>query len=239
MEHFLRHLSLLNFNFIYMKKLLFFLIILVQFKVQAQQAIDVYQLSGMTVSLSHTDPVPFAKVQVKGKRRGTISNAEGFFSLPVTKEDTIVFSSLGYHPSVFIVRDYLKDYNPKEKSSYLYVIQILKEDSIVLPDVHIYPYKNAEELKTALLNMPLPSERYEQLARLNVNPDLLRFYMSDLPVNDEEKLKIAQKAYQDMYASKNLYSNQFDPLKAVRLVDYLMTKTKNDRKKATLDYWPD
>ena len=59
----------------------------------------IYQISGMVISKTSSEVVPFVRVQVNHTRRGAISNSEGFYSIPVGSADTLYFSHIGYHES--------------------------------------------------------------------------------------------------------------------------------------------
>jgi len=67
----------------------------------------VYQLSGMVLNATTGEPIPFSTIRVNHSRRGTIANAEGFYSLPVVRGDTLYFSALGYKKARFLISPYL------------------------------------------------------------------------------------------------------------------------------------
>ena len=68
---------------------------------------DYLRVSGKIVDSKKFDPIPFANISIKGKTFGTITNLDGEFILkihPEEKEDTVLFSSLGYSPKAIPVK---------------------------------------------------------------------------------------------------------------------------------------
>ncbi|MEL7339040.1 MAG: carboxypeptidase-like regulatory domain-containing protein, partial [Bacteroidota bacterium] len=61
------------------------------------QRVQVYQISGMVISKTSMEPVSYARIRINHSRNGALSNADGFYSLPVTIDDTLNFSHLGFH----------------------------------------------------------------------------------------------------------------------------------------------
>ncbi|MEM7656950.1 MAG: carboxypeptidase-like regulatory domain-containing protein, partial [Bacteroidota bacterium] len=100
---------------------------------------NVYQFSGLVISSSSNEPIPFARIQVNHTRRGAVSNSEGFYSIPVGLGDTLYFNHLGYHPSQMVVLDYLEQYQG-DQSQYIYAINYMLEDSFAIDTVTIFPY---------------------------------------------------------------------------------------------------
>ncbi|MEX0720369.1 MAG: TonB-dependent receptor [Balneolaceae bacterium] len=62
-------------------------------KLQAQGDFDV---SGVVTDAVDGNPLPGVSIQVKGEARGTSTDADGKFSLPVNDSDVLVFSYVGY-----------------------------------------------------------------------------------------------------------------------------------------------
>ncbi len=203
----------------------------------AQEPI-VYQLSGMVLSATTGEPIPFVSVRVGRTRRGTVANAEGFYSLPVVRGDTLYFSAVGYKKGRFIVSSYLDAYQGDTASGYLYAVHYLVEDTLELPTVRISAIRTPEELKTALLNVPL--ETQTQVARDNVSPELIAYFLQNLPADPQERIKVAEQRYRDLYYNRTLRPVYpiLDPIAAYRLVRYLAEKAQIKREKI-YDYWTD
>lgn len=198
----------------------------------------VYQLSGMILSATTGEPVPYVSIRVGRTRRGTVANADGFYSLPVVRGDTLYFSALGYKRARFSVSEYLNAYSGDTSQGFIYAVHYLVEDTIELPTVRIQSIRTPEELKTALLNIPL--ETQTQTARDNVSPELIAYFIQNLPADPQERIKIAQQRYRDLYYERTLRPVYpiLDPIAAYRLVRYLAEKAQIKREKI-YDYWRD
>jgi len=200
---------------------------------------EVFQLSGLVVNKKTSEPIPFAQIFVKNARRAAFANEVGFFSLPVTFGDTILFHSIGFKDAKLVFNDYLKSYDVDKKNPYIYVIEYLIEDTITLPNVTIRPFQNPEELKTAILNMPLPNERLDQISQNNLDPSLLKYFMKNMDVDDKERNRAVTQLYQYQYQRQRLAPMlPLDPLTVARLVNHLVQQSKNKKPK-NYDYWPD
>ncbi|GIV23721.1 MAG: carboxypeptidase-like regulatory domain-containing protein [Bacteroidia bacterium] len=198
----------------------------------------VYQLSGMVLSATTGEPIPYVSIRVGKTRRGTVANADGFYSLPVVRGDTLYFSALGYKRGRFIFSEYLQAYTGDTTEGFMYAVNYLTEDTIELPTVRISAIRTPEELKTALLNIPL--ETQTQVARDNVSPELIAYFLQNLPLDPQERIKVAEQRYRDIYYQRTLRPTYpiLDPIAAYRLVKYLTEKAQIKREKI-YDYWRD
>ena len=202
------------------------------------QSNKIYQFSGLVISRSNDRAIPFARIQVNHTRRGAVSNSEGFYSIPVGLGDTLYFSHLGFHPSKLIVYDYLEEYQG-DQSQYIYAINYMLEDSFAIDTVFIFPYDTPEELRTAVVNMEIPTNSLEDFARENLDPNTLHSLMATLPVDGSERLAVARNMYYDNYQTRNLMPTLgFDPIAATRLLQYIAQKATR-RKNKDLNYWED
>ncbi|MDX2284311.1 MAG: carboxypeptidase-like regulatory domain-containing protein [Bacteroidia bacterium] len=196
----------------------------------------VFQLSGMVISAASGDPVPYVTIQINHTRRGAICNQQGFFSVPVTLSDTVYFNHVGFHPSKLVMWKYYNEYQG-DKSQYLYVVQYLREDTLTLKPIVIFPYDTPEELKTAVINMDRPINLAEDVARENLDPRTLHSIMASLPADGGERIVVARQMYYDYYHSQNLVPTVgFDPVMAARLLQYVVDKAKKRRDRG-LNYW--
>ena len=195
----------------------------------------IYQVSGMIISRTTSEAIPFARVEINQTRNGVLSNQDGFYSVPVTDRDTLYFSHLGYHQGKFVVSDYLRNY--KGKSQYLYVINYLVEDTLTLPTVYIFPYDTPEELKTAVVNMGAIENSPEALAQQNMDPVTLHAIMQSMPLDGNERLMVGRQAYYNYYQNRNILPTVgLDPITATRMLQYIVQKAKK-RKNKDLNYW--
>jgi len=219
----------------------FFLVLFLGAQVlQAQKRDRVYQLSGLVISQGNQEPVPFARVSVNRTRRGGFANVEGFYSIPVLASDTVYLSSIGYRNTRFVVQDYLDDYHGDPSSPYIYAINYLNEDSIVLPDIMMFPYNNAAELRTALIQTDVDEAIESINARENLNPDVMDVLIENLNVDAGERVMVARQLYYNEQQQQGVAptATLFDPMAVYQLLNYIHKKTKERRTK-DLDYWPD
>lgn len=200
----------------------------------------VYQLSGLVVGKNSGEPVPFTLVKVMGSRRLTTANDVGFYSLPVYASDTLVFQSIGYSSSRLIVGEYLSKYAGDTETPYIYEVHYLAEDSVVLPDVVLFPWRTPEELRTAMLNLPLLDNSPDAAARANLAPEALAAYAETLPVDAQERRAAAAQQYYMNYRLNSGLATVgiFDPFAVARMVGYMKRKSKAERDKA-LNAWPE
>ncbi len=203
----------------------------------AQQDTNGYfQISGLIISESTDESIPYVRIQVNHTRRGQLSNSDGFYSIPVTEDDTLYFTHVGFHPTTFVVRDYLRSYKG-DLSQYIYVINYMLEDTFTLKPVTIFPYNTPEEIRTAVLNMDILEDSPEAFARRNLDPEVLDAIIQTLPKDVNERLLVARQLYQDQYQQRNLIPTAgLNPLAAMRLLQYVVEKSKK-RKNKDLNYW--
>ncbi|MEM6763649.1 MAG: carboxypeptidase-like regulatory domain-containing protein [Bacteroidota bacterium] len=196
---------------------------------------EIYQLSGMIISETSESAVPYVTVRVNNTRRGVVSNSEGFYSIPVTEYDTLYFNHVGFHPTKFVIRDYLRTYSVN--SQYIYAVNYMREDTLTLAPVVIFPYNTPEEIKTAVVNMDILENSPESFAKANLDPTVMDAIIKTLPVDGDERLMVGRQMYYDYYQNKNLVPTAgLNPLAAMRLLQYVVEKSKR-RKDKDLNYW--
>ncbi len=218
-----------------MKKWLYLSICILLLVPALAQGQKIYQLSGLVISENGQEPIPFVTVQINSSRRGAIGNDEGFYSIPVTRFDTIFFTHVGYHRSMLIVENYLREYR-RENATYIYAIHYMLEDTLTLPEVMIFPYDTPEELRTAIINMEAQGSP-EAIARANLSPEVIDAIIQTLPIDGEERLLIGREMYYEYYQSRQLIQTaSIDPIAAMRLLQYVAEKAKRKRDK-NLNYW--
>lgn len=61
-------------------------------------------VSGIVLDSATRQPLPFVAIQIKDQPSGRSSAEDGSFSIPCFLRDTLIFTRLGYNPSVFVVR---------------------------------------------------------------------------------------------------------------------------------------
>jgi hypothetical protein len=122
----------------------------------------VIQFSGVISSADTlSEPISFVNISIKNSRRGTVSDVNGYFSLPIYQTDTIIFAALGYGKFEFV----LKDTVPNNR---LFFNIKLKSQAYSLQGITIYGLTK-DNFKQAFLNLELPEATYNQ----KVNPKII------------------------------------------------------------------
>lgn len=130
------------------------------------------QMSGVVITESSLDPMPFTTVFDITSRRGVITDYYGYFSMVVLPGDTLLFSFYGYKTSSFIVADTLTDnvYN---------IIHLMTEDTMNLPEVSVYPWPSKENFARAFVEMD-PYDDALRRAQRELSGENLAFYAARL-----------------------------------------------------------
>ncbi len=63
----------------------------------------ILQLSGVIIDQENDKPISYITVRIKGTNVGMVSSANGFFSLPIHRRDTVLFSCIGFETEEFYV----------------------------------------------------------------------------------------------------------------------------------------
>jgi hypothetical protein len=135
---------------IMIKTLLIFLPLVFLSVVCISQTQELIQVKGMVVGLK-LEPVPFAHVKVKSKRTGTISGSDGRFDLFLEKGDTIRVSCVGYKKGTYTI--------PRMTDSKIYhLLVVLYPDTIRLPEVTIFPWRDYKEFKEVFIRTKVPDD---------------------------------------------------------------------------------
>jgi hypothetical protein len=116
------------------------------------------QLNGIVMN-EKFENLPFTHVIVKNKR-GAYSDKEGLYSVIVEQQDTVLFSCVGYKDFGFIIPDSVK--------SDLYTVDVVMiNDTILIDEVIILPWRNYQEFKRDFIALKLPNDDLEN-ARRNI-----------------------------------------------------------------------
>lgn len=160
----------------------------------------VIQLSGIVISGGDSiQPLHYVNIGVKNTSRGTSSDYEGFFSLPVYQTDTLIFSTIGYQKAVLTL--------PVDISTTKYsIIQTLQKDTIQLPETVIYPWPSPAEFKRAFIELEIPDDEIT-IARKNLERESLREIGTLLPIDGKE----AASTYLRNESKKYTYMGQTPP----------------------------
>jgi len=181
--------------------LLVFLLFLNGNKLLAQENNEeLVQFSGIVVTADSVQPVPYTNIIIKNTWRGTVADYYGYFSFVARKNDTILFSAVGFKKSSFVIPDSIS-------SDRYSLIQVMTSDTILLPQTVIYPWPSKEDFKEAFLTFDVPDDDYER-ARKNLDAAELREIAENYPMDGSLNYKYSMQLHQD----KLYYIGQTQPI---------------------------
>ncbi len=177
-----------------------------------QDDVKVVQLSGKVIGENGSNLI-YTNIAVKGTSRGTVSNIDGFFSLPVRESETIQFSRIGY---------VLKEYQvPTGIKGNLFSTDIvLTKDTLFLPEAFIYPWPDKDFFEIEFLALEV--ENYlEDIASANLAPEKMEILRQVLPVDGREVSKIELQQTAQAYYSNGQFKPQniFNPISWKKFID--------------------
>ncbi len=166
----------------------------------------VIQLSGLVVTGDSLKPVSFASVMIKNTRRGTSTDYYGFFSIGVRELDTLVFTSVGYKKSFYVIPDTLKEARYS-------AIQMLTQDTIHLDAMVIYPWPTRRQFRYAFIHADVPDDDYDR-AMDNLARAEMKERLENMPMGAAANYRhyVNQHAAQLYYAGQRPPMRIFDPL---------------------------
>lgn len=207
----------------------------------AQERINsstVFQFTGLVVSETTSDSIPYVRIQVNNSRRGAIANEEGFYSIAVNLRDTLNFSHVGYHDAQIVVAEYLKDYKG-DRSQYIFLVNYMLEDTFEIDIVYIFPYDTPEELRSLVVNMGSTESALEKAARSNLDAGVLHELMQNMPIDGGERLMVGRQMYYNQYQQQGIMQTAgINPVAAAQLLKYIASRAKK-KKVRDLNYWTD
>ncbi|MDB9775628.1 carboxypeptidase-like regulatory domain-containing protein [Vicingaceae bacterium] len=174
---------------------------------------ELIQFSGIIITGDSLNPVPFATIIVKNTLRGTTSDYFGYFSFVAQPLDTIVFSSIGFKKSEFIVPDTL---NENRYS----LIQMLQNDTVMLDEAIVYPWPTQDQFKQAFLNLDIPDDALE-IARKNLSAEQLSARAESMPMsaNMNFRYQMQQRTNQMYYAGQFVPNNLLNPMAWAKFIE--------------------
>ncbi|HLV42956.1 MAG TPA: hypothetical protein VKY37_11805 [Brumimicrobium sp.] len=143
--------------------------------INAQEERKLVQFSGVLVSADSLDQVSYASIVDKTSGKGTMSDYYGYFSFVTRPGDTILFNAFGFKTSSYIVPDTLKDIRYS-------IIHVMTPDTLLLPEVDIYPWPSREEFARAFVEMS-PYDDALRRAQKQLSGESLAFVASRVPTD--------------------------------------------------------
>lgn len=169
------------------------LIICFTVNMNAQDQPHVVQFSGKVVTEENNEMVglPYAVVGVVGTHRGTLTDIDGFFSIVVRTNETLVFSVLGFKDAFYHVPDTLT-------SDRYTIFQILSKDTILLPEAVIYPWPDPDHFNREFLAMDVYDD-LEDIAAENLSDKSMAQLREYLPSDGPEHTQLYLKQQANRY----------------------------------------
>lgn len=188
-----------------MKKTLRYTTILLLFFTQTAKAQfetsrdSVVQLYGVIMTADSLVGIPAVSIMVKGQNRGTISNAQGVFSIVVLKGDQVEFTHVTYKPKTINI--------PRNLEGNQYsVVQLMVIDTVYLPATIIRPRPTPEQFARDFVNNKVPDDDIE-VARRNTSAAKRRVLLQTTPGDGGEATRIQM----NKVATRAVYQGQTPP----------------------------
>lgn len=167
---------------------------------------DLIQFSGVIRNLQHR-PLSDVNIVILNRQRGTTGDRRGIFSFVVQPHDTVLFSHMGYKPTIHIIPDtLLVQHYPSDI--------FLVSDTFELAEVKIFPWKTYQQFKEAFMAMEMPDDdqqrAYKNIALIKTQIKVNDTYGSP-NMNFREVMK--QQYNQLYYEGQYPYYTVFDPLR--------------------------
>lgn len=128
----------------------------------AQTNPKVVQVSGVVLASDSLYPAQFVGIYRSRDMRGTFSDLNGYFTLPVIAGDTLNFQCIGLKTNSFVVPS-----APSEIS--ISIVQLMESDTTTLQTVYILPYPARHKLRQEVLALDLPGDNYVAFTRYSGN----------------------------------------------------------------------
>ncbi|OSZ80247.1 hypothetical protein CAP36_03060 [Chitinophagaceae bacterium IBVUCB2] len=161
---------------------------------------SVVQLYGIIMTADSLVGIPAVSVTVKGQNRGTISNAQGVFSIVVLKGDQVEFTHVTYKPKTITIPRNLEGNQHS-------VVQLMVIDTVYLPATIIRPRPTQEQFARDFVNVKVPTDDIE-IARQNTSATKRRILMRTVPGDGGEATRIQF----NNIANKATYTGQTPPM---------------------------
>ena len=113
----------------------------------------VVQVSGLVVTGDSLRPLPFTTVYRVRDSRGTMTDPQGFFSIPILEGDTLRFSSTGY-----ITREVVVPSGGERNR--ISLVQPMSRDTVMINNAYIYPWPSRDAFKKEFMALGLDEDTY-------------------------------------------------------------------------------
>ncbi len=183
--------------------LLIFLLIFSGFTLHAQEReTGAVLLTGMVLDADTRSPMPYVGVQVKNTVYGTASDINGYFSIFISAGDTLTFSYIGYAEARFIMPAKLSQENYS-------LIQLMRQETILLSEVVIFPWPSVDNFKRAFLDTE-PKRNMDDLVR-----EVQIRTQEEVKAHQFSEYEADQQRYQRLYELNHIFppNNFLNPMR--------------------------
>ena len=168
---------------------------------------QVMQVSGLVITGDSLAPLPYCTVFRARDRRGTTTDARGFFSLPALEGDTLEFSSVGYisQQAVIPVGTAMGRVN---------LVQPMGRDTVNMSDAFVYPWPTKERFKQEFLALGLPNKGLDPGWEAPVDPVEVYDRLMEVGLDGQatSSAALAQQAQVAAYAGQAPPVNLLNPV---------------------------
>lgn len=177
--------------------------------------VNVVQISGMVVTGDSLAPLSFATVYRMRDSRGTMTDVNGFFSIPALEGDTLRVSSLGYIAQEFSVPMDL----PLPRMN---VVQPLGRDTVTLDEAFIYPWPTRERFRDEFMELALSKDAYV-IGQERLDPEALYDRLTEVGRDGSEvySYSMQQQAIQNSYNGQLPPISLFNPIAWAKFIQSL------------------
>ena len=167
---------------------------------------SVVQLYGIVMTADSLVGIPAVSIMVKGTNRGTMTNAQGVFSIVVLKGDVVEFSHVTYKPKEVTIPLDLK-------GNHHSVVQLMVEDTVYLPATIIRPRPSPQQFERDFVKTKVPDDDIE-VARQNNSVAKRRVLMQTVPSDGAgaTAMQFRKIANQASYRGQLPPQNIFNPV---------------------------
>jgi hypothetical protein len=160
---------------------------------------DLVQFSGIVMTADSLMTLSYVNIILKRTSKGTYSDMNGYFNFVARKGDTILFNSIGYKPSSYIIPDSLT----QQKYS---MIKLLTTDTMYLAESIIRPLPTREMFNYFFINIDIPDDDMER-ARKNLEREKIKEAAEKMGPDGAE----IAKAHLNRQAQQYYYAGQLPP----------------------------
>jgi hypothetical protein len=165
-------------NFLFHIFLFLFLPVLSQAQINDSSMI---LFSGIVITADSLTPIPYANIKIQGTSRNVVSNVKGLFSINACKNNTLVFSCLGFKTDFFKIPDSVS------KNHYI-IVQRMQADTLVLDETDILQWPTYEQFKCAFVSTEVNKSEMDR-ARKNLEQIQKSLYTAYLSMDSESNYR--------------------------------------------------